>query len=157
MNLFRICFLKVSLEIYRYTCITRCFYNFLVITEHAQVLLLFCRLIQSIFYSASIGTPINVTATTITPTSINISWNSNTINNCVVITLYEVKYTWPLQSGQLGISYMNTSGAQTQFVLSALQECVQYNISVRAYTIQGPGPFSKPVLDSSHNGEFGNT
>ena len=52
---------------------------------------------------------------------------------------------------------MNTSGAQTQLVLGALQECVQYNISVRAYTSQGPGPFSKPILDSSLNCEFLNT
>ncbi|KAL5476198.1 hypothetical protein EMCRGX_G026114 [Ephydatia muelleri] len=104
-----------------------------------------------LYILASIGAPINVTAITLTPTSINISWNANKINNCVTITLYEVKYTWPLQSGQLGVSYMNTSGAQTQLVLSALQECVQYNISVRAYTSQGPGPFSEPVLDSSLN------
>ena len=74
----------------------------------------------------------------------------------MVITLYEVKYTWPLQSGQLGISYMNTSGAQTQLVLGALQECVQYNISVRAYTSQGPGQFSEPVQDLFLKGEFGN-
>ena len=30
-------------------------------------------------------------------------------------------------------------------VLSGLEEFVEYNISVRAYTSQGPGPFSDDV------------
>ena len=48
---------------------------------------------------------------------------------------------------------MNTSGAINQLMLNGLQECVQYSISVRAYTSQGPGPFSVAVLDSSLNRE----
>ena len=35
---------------------------------------------------------------------------------------------------------MNTSN--TSIVLGGLQEYVEYNISVRAYTSVGPGPFS---------------
>ena len=31
---------------------------------------------------------------------------------------------------------------------------MQYNIAVRAYTSQGPGPFSVPILDSSLNSEY---
>ena len=111
-----------------------------------------CVFITNIASLASIAAPINVTAITVTPTSINISWNGLLLNNCVIITAYEVQYTWPLDNGQLGISYMNTSGAQTYLILNSLQECVQYSISVRAYTSQGPGPFSNPVVDSSLNG-----
>ena len=56
-------------------------------------------------------------------------------------------------NGQLGTMYVNTSGDSNQLVLNSLQECVQYNISVRAYTSQGPGLFSSSVLDSSLNSE----
>ena len=62
-----------------------------------------------------------------------------------------MRYSWPLGNGQSGSIYVNTSGASNQLVLNRLQECVQYNISVRAYTSQGPGPFSGGVLDSSFN------
>ena len=59
-------------------------------------------------------------------------------------------------NGQLGTTYVNTSGDSNHLVLNNLQECVQYNISVRAYTSQGPGLFSDGVLDSSLNCESTN-
>ena len=55
------------------------------------------------------------------------------------------------------MNYANASGASTQILLDKLMDCVQYNISVRAYTSQGPGPFSASVPDSSLNSEFTNT
>ena len=45
--------------------------------------------------------------------------------------------------GQLMTMTMNTSN--NSIVLGGLQEYVEYNISVRAYTIVGPGPFSPAV------------
>ena len=45
--------------------------------------------------------------------------------------------------GQLMTMAMNTSN--TSIVLGELQEYVEYNISVRAYTSVGPGPFSSGV------------
>eukprot|EP00731_Ephydatia_muelleri_P003801 Em0001g3801a len=95
------------------------------------------------------GAPGNVAAITIAPTSINVSWNQ--VPNNFIIIAYEVKYSWPLGNGQLGTTYVNTSGNSNQVILNRLQECVQYNISVRAYTSQGPRPFSGAVLDSSPN------
>ena len=38
---------------------------------------------------------------------------------------------------------MNTNN--TSIVLEGLQEHIEYNITVRAYTIVGPGPFSPAV------------
>ena len=35
-----------------------------------------------------------------------------------------------------------TNGSVTEITLTGLQEFVEYNISVRAYTSVGPGPFS---------------
>ena len=45
--------------------------------------------------------------------------------------------------GQLMTMVMNTSN--TSVVLGGLQEYVEYNITVRAYTIVRPGPFSPGV------------
>ena len=45
--------------------------------------------------------------------------------------------------GALVTMTMNTSN--TSIVLGELQEYVEYNISVRAYTSVGPGPFSPGV------------
>ena len=61
-----------------------------------------------------------------------------------IIILYEVRYE-PLMTfgGQLMTMAMNTSN--TSIVLGGLQEYVEYTISVRAYTIVGPGPFSPAV------------
>ena len=107
------------------------------------------------FLSVPIATPGNVVAITTAPTSINVSWDQlpNTTRNGMIIA-HEVKYSWPLGNEQLGTIYVNTSGTSNQVVLNRLQECVQYNISVRAYTSQGPGPFSEAVRDSSLNSEL---
>ena len=58
-----------------------------------------------------------------------------------IILLYEVQYE-PLMTfgGKLMTMAVNTSN--TSIVLGGLQEYVEYNISVRAYTSVGPGPFS---------------
>ena len=45
--------------------------------------------------------------------------------------------------GQLMTMTMNTSN--TSIVLGGLQEYVEYNITVRAYTSVGSGPFSPTV------------
>ena len=47
--------------------------------------------------------------------------------------------------GELMTMAINTS--ITSIVLGGLQEYIEYNISVRAYTSVGPGPFS-PAVDN---------
>ena len=105
-------------------------------------------------FSVPSGPPSNVSAITTAPTSVNISWNQlpNIDRNGVIIT-YEVQFSWNMGNVQLDTIYANTSGASNQLVFNRLQECVQYSISVRAYTSQGHGPFSAAVLDSSLNSE----
>ncbi len=64
------------------------------------------------------------------------------------IVVYEVRYD-PLETfgGQIATGYENTtSGSQLMITLEDLQEYVEYNISVRAYTAVGPGPFSIGML-----------
>ena len=62
-----------------------------------------------------------------------------------IIVFYEVRFD-PLQFTEvLMTEYINTTAMSA--VLTGLQEYVEYNISVRAYTSVGPGPFSDDVTE----------
>ena len=98
-------------------------------------------------FPAPSGYPQNVVPTTISSTEILVSWDEvPEIDQNGVIILYDVQYE-PLMTfgGELMTMTMNTSN--TSIVLGELQEYVEYNISVRAYTSVGPGPFS-PGMDN---------
>ena len=59
--------------------------------------------------------------------------------------MYEIKYE-PLECES--INYINTTGPVLMMNLTGLEEYVEYNITVRAYTIEGPGPYSdSPVTE----------
>ena len=60
-----------------------------------------------------------------------------------IITGYEVMYE-PLETfdGNISTLTVNVSGSDLSTLLMELQEFVDYSISVRAYTIIGPGPYS---------------
>ena len=65
-----------------------------------------------------------------------------------VITMYEVMYT-PLEtSGRTEESYtVNVSGSNMSVIVRKLEEYVNYNISIRAFTDVGAGPYSDPVTE----------
>ena len=89
--------------------------------------------------------PQDVTATTVSSTEILVSWDEvPAIDQNGIIILYEVQYE-PLMTfgGQLMTMTMSTSN--TSIVLGGLQEYIEYNITVRAYTSVGRGPFSPGV------------
>ena len=99
--------------------------------------------------------PQGVTTITISSTEILVSWyDVPTIDQNGVIILYEVQYE-PLVTfgGELVTMTMNTSNSS--IVLERLQEYVEYNITVRAYTSVSPGPFSPGVDNRTF--EDGNT
>ena len=99
--------------------------------------------------------PQGVTAITVSSTEILVSWDEvPTIDQNGVIILYDVQYE-PLMTfgGELMTMTMNTSNSS--IVLGRLQEYVEYNVSVRAYTSVGPGPFSPGVDNQTF--EDGNT
>ena len=80
-------------------------------------------------------------------TEIRVCWDQvPAINRNGDITVYEVQYD-PLETfdGQISTETTNTSLMCT--VLAGLEEYVEYNISVRAYTSEGPGPYSNPVTE----------
>ena len=90
-----------------------------------------------------------VEALVISPTEIEMSWNEvDPIYQNGIIIIYEVDYQ-PAQvfNGSMTVDVVNTTN--TTIILSDLHESVQYNITVRAYTSIGPGPFSSHVLSFS--------
>ena len=104
-----------------------------------------CHYVIPYFFPAPSGYPQNVEPTAISSTEILVSWDVvPSVDQNGIIILYEVQYE-PLITfgGQLMTMVMNTSN--TSVVLGGLQEYVEYNITVRAYTIVGPGPFSPGV------------
>lgn len=62
------------------------------------------------------------------------------------IVLYEVLYV-PFDSfdGQLIQNALNVTHPNVEVDLENLEEFLEYNISVRAYTNAGPGPYSDPI------------
>ena len=63
-----------------------------------------------------------------------------------IITMYEALYR-PLEtfSGTLEILIRNVSMTEMSVVLTDLQEFNSYNISIRAYTSVGEGPYSEDL------------
>ena len=99
-------------------------------------------------FSAPTSPPANVVAMAITSTSIAVMWNEvSPIDQNGVIMAYEITYT-PLENftGVIGINSTNVSGSDLSVSLVGLQEYVNYSVQVRAYTSEGPGPYSTPVI-----------
>lgn len=90
----------------------------------------------------------NVTAQVLPPDSIVVTWNEvPPISQNGEIIGYDLIYE-PLHTfnGAIGLTLVNNLPASsTGLTLSGLEEYVSYNISVRASTQVGPGPFSVPL------------
>ena len=96
------------------------------------------------------ASPQSVTAIVVSSTEIVVSWEEvPAIDQNGVITMYEIQFV-PLETfgGQITSDTVNTSdGSVLMMVLTGLEEYVEYNISVRAYTSAGPGPYSIGVVE----------
>ncbi len=80
-------------------------------------------------------------ATVLSSTEIQVNWTEVAeIDQNGIITEYEVMYEPLMTFGVLNITTIRTMNLFT--VLYGLEEYVEYNISVRAYTRVGPGPYS---------------
>ena len=110
------------------------------------------KTISSLFlHVAPAGTPSNPMSTTINATAIQVQWEPvPEIDQNGIITLYEVRVD-PAQFQD--ISYVNLSGSELVLVVDGLEEFVEYNFTVRAYTIAGPGPFG--VITTSTTDQAG--
>ena len=92
------------------------------------------------------ASPENVQATNISSTAIMVTWEAvPAIDRNGIIINYEVHFQ-PLQfTGELATDTINTTELSAN--ITGLDKYVEYNISVRAYTIIGPGPYSDPVTE----------
>ena len=90
--------------------------------------------------------PGNVVVDTLNSTAINISWEViPLISRNGIITEYEVLYE-PLETFEWRLLSNQLNSSDIFLLLNNLQESVEYNISVRAYTSVGPGPYSDEEL-----------
>ena len=65
----------------------------------------------------------------------------------VNIIMYEVRLFSNTSCTTAGlITYETLNASTTEVLLSNLSMCTAYEVAVRAYTIVGPGPYSKPIM-----------
>ena len=89
--------------------------------------------------------PRNVSATALSSTEIEVSWEE--VHYCDqngVIIMYEIGYE-PLDCG-LTVESVVTTGPVLMVNLTGLEKYVEYNVTVRVYTSEGPGPYSAPPI-----------
>ena len=102
--------------------------------------------------AAPASPPQSVTAVGLSSTELQVFWNEvPEIDQNGVIIEYEVMYEPLIQFGGV----LTVAARNTSLLLSGLEEFVEYNISVRAYTSVGPGPYSEEVTErTDEDGEF---
>ena len=113
-------------------------------------LCIYCLLIV-ILVTAPASPPTNVDVVGISSSEVLVTWDVvPPIDQNGIITMYEVLYQ-PLETfgGAIGPLTRNVSGTEMSVILTDLQEFVNYNISVRAYTSVAEGPYSQEVSVST--------
>ena len=89
------------------------------------------------------GSPKNLMVFILSSTEFQVSWSEiEPIDQNGVISQYEVMYISGVDLNQRVFS----NGSSFTLSISGLEEDTEYNISLRAYTIVGPGPFSGTVV-----------
>ena len=87
--------------------------------------------------------PLNISAVVNSMTEITVYWEEvPAFNRNGTILLYEVLYHSTLDQTQT----LNTTNSSTFTLLLRVEEFVEYNITVRAYTVAGAGEESMPVV-----------
>ena len=105
-----------------------------------------CELHYVLFGTVPASPPQNVTASVLSSTEIEVNWTEiPEMEQNGIITEYEVMYEPLMTFG--GVLTTITVNTTNMFVtLTGLQEYVVYNISVRAYTSVGSGPYSVEIV-----------
>ena len=111
------------------------------------------RVIWSFPLTVPTGFPQRVTAIAVSATEIRVMWEEVLpAEQNGVIFAYEVMYV-PLETcnGIATADAANITNTTITFItLTGLEEYVEYNISVRAYTSVGPGPYSYTVMERTN-------
>ena len=88
-----------------------------------------------------------MTVTVLSSTEIQVNWTKvPDIDQNGIITQYQVMYEPLMTFGVLNTIIINISNLTMSITLFGLEEYVEYNISVRAYTSVGPGPYSVGIV-----------
>ena len=96
-----------------------------------------------------------INAMEISSTEVLVIWSEvDPMDQNGIIIMYEVDYQALVTFGSPGdLSRRNTTN--TTITLRDLHESAQYNITVRAFTSIGPGPFSPHVISTTQeDGEY---
>ena len=92
--------------------------------------------------------PENVSATEVNSTANKITWVGlpREVANGI-IRMYEVRLSVLENCAQTQPSFYSTIYTSSTYVfLTGLSLCAKYEVSVRGYTVAGPGPFSRPIM-----------
>ena len=114
-----------------------------------SILLYSCKDLSVMMCSVSITSvapnapPDNVQVLTLSSTAILVTWDPvPEISRNGIITQYEVKVNQSTFDEIPSTRLNTTNGSVLMMELGGLEEDVEYTIRVRAYTSEGPGPFS---------------
>ena len=66
-----------------------------------------------------------------------------------IITQYEIEFNQTTFDEVSMNNVTNVSSSTFEIVLSELEEYVEYSIRVRAYTSEGPGPYSDVIYETT--------
>ena len=100
-------------------------------------------------HTAPSASPVNVTSHSLSSTSIRVLWDKVPVaERNGIVTSYEVEYRQTTFSSIEGSQNVET--AAQSITLPGLQEYTEYFIQVRAYTIEGPGPYSNETVTVTH-------
>ena len=107
-------------------------------------------------FSVPASPPANISINAINSTSITVNWTEvSEIDQNGIITQYEVMYEPLMTFGFLSVEFIQVDSSNFSLTLMNLEEYVEYNISVRAYTSVGPGPYSVAVVEQTfENGKL---
>ena len=102
-----------------------------------------------IFTTVPANSTQNVTAVSLSSTTINVTWEEvPPIDRNGIITTYEVLYE-PLETFEQLLSSDIINTTDLFILLEDLHPFVSYNISVRAYTSVGSGPYSDVAVETT--------
>ncbi len=120
-----------------------------------SIIILWLLINTLLIITAPASSPQNVMTIVLSSTEILVNWTevSEIDQNGMIIT-YEVMHD-PLMTFNGMLSKITVNTTNLSITLNNLQEYVEYNISVRAYTNVGPGPYSLEIVNRTlENGEI---
>ncbi len=109
-----------------------------IITSYSDVILFLSHPVPN-------SPPENVSIMVLTSSRIMVSWDAiPPEDRNGIITMYEVLYQ-PLETFDDAIMTQTMNVTERSAHITDLEEFVDYNISVRAYTSEGAGPYSEEM------------